>query len=86
MCLNYINIKKSKNPYNIKSAFIPCGWCEECRQHQKNEWTTRLKAEIEEYHTNMGYNVGFLTMTYQDKCLPHIPKSYFKEGEYEKIP
>lgn len=86
MCLNYIKIKKSKNPYNVQYTYASCGYCSECRKAAQNEWTTRLKAEIEEYHTNLKYNVGFITLTYQDKCLPHIPKSFFKEGEYERIP
>lgn len=83
-CKNYIKIK-SKSQYGLKWAYIPCGKCEECRKTLKNEWTTRLKAEIEEYHTKLNYKVGFLTLTYNDQHLPHIPKTFLK-NENEKIP
>ena len=83
-CKNYIKIK-SKSEYGIKWSFIPCGKCEECRKARKNEWTVRLKAEIEEYHTNLHYKVGFLTLTYNDQHLPHIPKT-FLENPKDKIP
>lgn len=56
MCKNLIKVK-SKNPYNIKYSYIPCGKCEECRKAVKTQWTTRLKAEIEYYHTNLNFNV-----------------------------
>lgn len=83
-CKNPIKVK-SKNPYGLKYCFIPCGHCEECRKAKKNEWTIRLNGEIEEYHTKMGYKIGFLTLTYNDQHLPHIPKTYLKNPN-DKIP
>ena len=85
MCTSYIKVK-SKSPYGIKYAHVPCGHCEECRQAFRNQWTNRLKAEIEEYHVRKGYHIGFITLTYQDACLPTIPKDFFKPGEYERVP
>lgn len=85
MCLSLINVR-SKSPYGIRMTSVPCGHCEECRRTRRNQWTARLMAELEEYHVKRGYNVGFVTLTYQEKCLPTIPKAFFKEGEYERIP
>lgn len=85
MCLSTIKVK-SKSPYGIRRIQVPCGHCAECRQAHQNQWTTRLKAEIEEYHVRKNYNVGFITLTYQEACLPTIPKAFFKPGEYERIP
>lgn len=84
MCKEYLKIK-SKNPYGIKENYIPCGKCSECRKNIKAEWTNRAKAEIEEYHMHRKYNVGFITLTYHDKALPHIPKKFLIDKK-EKIP
>lgn len=86
MCKHQIGIRRVKNPYNITGAFIPCGWCDECRRRQKTEWTSRLYGELDYYHTQRKWNVGFITLTYDEACLPHIPKAFFADGAYEKIP
>lgn len=85
MPLNLINVK-SKAPYGIRMAAIMDTHSAEYRLNLKNQWTARLMAEIEEYHVRRGYNVGFVTLTYQDSCLPTIPESFFKPGEYTRIP
>lgn len=84
-CKNLMKIR-SNNPYNISETYIPCGHCSECRKIQKNEWTTRLKSEIEYYHNVKHYRVGFITLTYDERHLPFIPQKFFKDGEYRKIP
>lgn len=85
MCTSLIPVN-SKSPYGIRQVYVPCGHCEECRKSTQNQWTARLMSEIEEYHVKRGYNVGFITLTYQERCLPHIPQSFFKPGEFERIP
>lgn len=85
MCLSPFKVK-SKNPYNVSMVTVPCGRCAECRARQRNQWQTRLFAEMDEYHARKGWNVGFVTLTYQESCLPTIPESFFKPGEYERIP
>lgn len=85
MCTNLIHVR-SKNPYNVTYAHVPCGKCDECRKAIQNQWQCRLFAELEEFRVKRGWNVGFITLTYQDKCLPLIPKSFFKKGEYQEIP
>lgn len=77
---------KSKSPYGIRMTTIPDTHSAEYRLNQKKQWEARLLSEIEEYHVRRGYSVGFVTLTYQEKCLPTIPRSFFKEGEYRRIP
>lgn len=84
MCKEYLTIK-SKNFYGIKTNYIPCGKCSECRKAKKAEWTNRAKTEIEEYVMKRGYNAGFITLTYHNQSLPHIPKKFLKD-KTEKIP
>lgn len=84
MCKEYLTIK-SKNYYGIKKNYIPCGKCSECRKAAKAEWTNRAKTEIQEYVMKRGYNAGFITLTYHDKSLPHIPRKFLKDKN-EKIP
>lgn len=85
MCVSPIKVK-SKNPYNVSRTFVPCGLCRECRRSKRMQWQSRLFSEVDEFHARRGWNVGFLTLTYQGPFLPHIPRKFFKEGEYEKIP
>lgn len=83
MCVQYMKIKsvQSKAP---KLAFIPCGKCEECRQANKNQWTFRLRSELEYCRKNK-MRIGFFTLTYNDAHLPHLPECVFK-GDYKSVP
>lgn len=87
MCIQYIKIK-SKSEYAIKSNFLPCGKCSDCRKSQASSWTWRLNAEIEEYAIKQNYNCGFFTLTYNDAHLPKIPKKFFtfNNTPYSEIP
>lgn len=85
MCKHSVYVR-SLNPYNIKSAYVPCGECAECRKKMQMDWTSRLKCELEHYHFHRKFNVGFITLTYNDRHLPHIPRRFFKKGEYKRIP
>lgn len=85
MCKHFVHVR-SLNPYNISAAHVPCGECAECRKKMQNDWTTRLKCELEYYHFKRKFNIGFITLTYNDRHLPHIPRRFFKKGEYRRIP
>lgn len=85
MCKQFLNIR-SKSVYNIKCAFVPCGQCSDCRSALQKDWTTRVKCELEHYHFKRSFNVGFLTLTYNERHLPHVPRRFFKRGEYRKVP
>lgn len=76
---------RSKNPYNIKKGYVPCGKCDECRLVKKTEWTNRLLIEMDYYQKKHGYKVGFATLTYNEEHLPHIPRKFLKD-ENELIP
>lgn len=47
------------------------------RQVHQASWTFRLRAEFEKL-VNNGWWVAFCTLTYNNDCLPHIPKIFCK--------
>jgi hypothetical protein len=47
----------------------PCGQCMPCRITKRQEWTFRLLMELREHEYNY-----FITLTYDDKKLPHSDK------------
>lgn len=85
MCTKYLKVK-SDSYASVKYAFVPCGKCADCRKVNQNAWTWRL---LSEFYTakKRGWNVGFITLTYMEEYLPHVPCCCFKNPlEYEKIP
>ena len=85
MCTRYLKVNSSSYA-GVKSAFVPCGKCADCRRANQNAWTWRL---LSEFYTakKRGWNVGFITLTYSNEYLPHIPCCCFKNPlEYTKIP
>lgn len=84
MC-NKLNLKiKSVNACGVKHGFVPCGTCFACRQVTKNSWIFRLRCELSELDKK-GWKIGFFTLTYSDKRLPHIPIELIK-SDFRKIP
>lgn len=79
----YVKIK-SCCAAGVKRAFLPCGVCEDCRQALKNSWVFRLRVDLEKL-TEKGWKIGFLTLTYNDEHLPHIPACLFVD-DYSRIP
>lgn len=69
--------------YSPQSAFVPCGKCKECRENQKFGWTFRLRAEFEALQKR-NWQFAFVTLTYNDKYLPHIPHVFLKKGAVDK--
>lgn len=60
-CLNKMNTPTSKYRYET----IPCGHCYACQLNYSAEWATRLTYECKKYDHNY-----FITLTYNDECLP----------------
>lgn len=62
---------------------VPCGTCSECRKQKYNEWFFRAYYESSSC-INKGGFVLFDTLTYRDKCLPHL-HNHFKgiPSEYD---
>jgi hypothetical protein len=91
MCRDLIRIK-STNPYNVTECYVPCGQCAECRARSASDWSIRLRSEMDYYREKQGFQVGFLTLTYRDDCLPVIPRRFFKKNSpfdktvYTRIP
>ena len=72
MAGRYTNAKpvdRCFNPITVfhygKKFIVPCGRCSACLLDKSNEWSMRLKAEIE----NSPYTI-FFTLTYSNKYLP----------------
>ena len=66
-------LSKKSAGYTSKEAsqhhfykFAPCGMCIECRNMRREEYTQRLKHEIE----TSNYVASFVTLTYRDDELP----------------
>lgn len=83
MCINFFNVRQS-NFRNVQNAgkcavFAPCGQCPECRKIAQYSWAWRLTAEIQHCVKTRGYQVGFITLTYNDEHLPRLPR--FSEPE-----
>lgn len=78
MCVQYMKIK-SRRDMAPKTAFIPCGKCTECRESLKHQWAFRIRTEMQDCHQK-GWKIGFFTLTYNDACLPHLPKQVFRSS------
>ena len=77
-----INVK-GVSRYTPQGAFVPCGVCEECRENLRAGWTFRLRAEFEHLQRQKWW-FGFLTLTYRDSCIPHIPLRFVKSDFMKK--
>lgn len=85
MCVQYLKLK-TKNAAGTKYAYVPCGECEDCRRKMQNDWKFRLNAEFLTLK-KLGWHIAFMTLTYREDALPHIPKVLFKdESQYRSIP
>ena len=85
MCMIGMKIKPSSSRAPSK-VFVPCGHCAECRKAAQSQWCFRLKAEFLKLQ-ELGWNLGFLTLTYNERHLPHIPKECFRDPEkFKSVP
>ena len=86
MCLKYFKIAKSSDVLGLKRTYVPCGMCPECREAQRNEWSKRLMLELAPLK-EMGWSVGFLTLTYKPECLPFLHPSVFERPfDFKYVP
>lgn len=73
MCYNPRHIVHPSNDFDITkdSPFltVPCGRCGECENLKRESWCVRTYYEFLKAKALGGYTL-FLTMTYNDKCLP----------------
>lgn len=78
MCVGLKVSVKAVNPLAPKKYRVSCGKCEECRAVYKESWNFRLMAELEALMNN-GWQAGFVTLTYNDFCLPIISPSRLED-------
>lgn len=64
--------------------FVPCGKCSECRATIQNEWFVRSYAEYRDCVDNGG-RVLFVTLTYSNKCLPHLFINYKNKETGQRV-
>lgn len=85
MCKRFMLINASCKA-GIRSAYIPCGHCVDCRRVQAQAWSFRINSEFLDLKKR-GWNVAFCTLTYRNADLPHIPRECFvNPDEYREIP
>ena len=80
MCMCDMKIK-GVNLHGIHRSYVPCGKCEECRNMERSAWQFRFQCEVEEYVYHQGWQMGFITLTYNDENLPYLPHHVFKEWD-----
>ena len=76
----------TKASNGVKYAYIPDANSQAARRTMQKDWEFRLNAEFTTLKKR-GWNLAFMTLTYSNEQLPHIPKEIFKDGEeYRSIP
>ena len=74
MCGDVFNVN-AVNRFAPSKYAVKCGICKECRAIEQNSWSFRLRCELEDCH-NKGWQIGFVTLTYDEDHLPHIPVEF----------
>lgn len=69
----YNTIKETES---IHKLLVNCGHCIECRVNKAQDWSTRSMLEAQQYIANW-----FVTLTYEDDCLPLIKTVSRKTGQ-----
>ncbi len=87
MCFHYRKISKQTDKNGVKFAYCPCGVCEECREAEKRSWCTRLALELQSLKSE-GWQIGFLTLTYNETYKPILSPDVFVDplNEWRAIP
>lgn len=86
MCTRKFLHVRGVSVYAKDNGWLPCGMCEECRSVHQNSWGFRLRAEMESL-VKRGWWLGFLTLTFDDYHLPHIPQVLIADGvDYSVTP
>lgn len=78
MCNKALVNVRSVSSRGVKVAAVPCNKCAECRAVNRDSWAFRVRVEFAPL-VKKGWRIGFITLTYNDESLPHIPKEFFKD-------
>lgn len=82
MCLNPIKIDNPRlyrrQHLDTASLYVNCNKCPECKNQLVNDWFVRLNYEYKSFKSQKGA-VYFLTLTYNDSCVPYVIDNDFKE-------
>lgn len=79
-CANPKIFRLNSEHYTRKyTLFIPCGKCYACQCNSRAEWALRMRAEFDDKRNSCAF---FLTMSYDDKFLPHVGYNYMEVCNY----
>lgn len=73
-----ITFRASEALYGLAPRFVSCGQCMGCRLERSRQWAVRCMHEASLHRSNC-----FVTLTYNDQSLDHLPRSVvdFETGE-----
>lgn len=54
------------HPIYLSDRIVPCGKCVACLKNRQDDWVMRITHELED-----SLSAYFITLTYNDNCLPH---------------
>ena len=78
MCLRPVKMFNQTNTYRSSDRcglIVPCGECEECRAARKSDYEFRIYEEMLKC-SRAGYNLYFVTLTYNEANLPRVKFRY----------
>lgn len=82
MCLSPVRIPNPRKFRRLhldsSDLYVNCGHCPECEAQLTNDWFVRLNYEYLNYKSKKGC-VYFLTLTYNDACVPMVTDNDFIE-------
>lgn len=69
MCISETLIRRPTNGHNGEFMFmkVPCGKCPKCARVKLAQWNMRFEYEMRRSHSPL-----FVTLTYNDACLPRF--------------
>ena len=68
------NLEKYRSLYGDSLLLLPCGHCIGCLQDYRQTWAVRILLESMNHEAN-----SFITLTYNDSCLPSDNKPHRSE-------
>lgn len=69
-----LNLQKLRSKYGDSLLLLPCGHCLGCIKDYRSSWAVRILLEASLYKQNC-----FITLTYNDACLPKDNKPHRSE-------
>ena len=78
------NPTKSFFPFDKTEFYLPSEEDEEYQEQKRREWEVRIYSQML-YRSHYGYNCYFVTLTYNNQCLPRYEVKTRKIWRYRNI-